>query len=273
MLKPWWAMWLFCALASASCAPRALVKLPSGPGTPSGTDIAAVQVDALRACNAVTSMTIEVAVSGSVGGQRVRGRLLAGFQPPAARLEAVAPFGAPLFILAERGGDATLLLPRDERVLEHGRPEQVLAAIAGVALGPSDLFRTLTACHIPDALGSPMAIGDAWRTAAGGGGAKVYFHRQPPAAWRTVAVFFAGEGLRSSWRAEYADFQNGLPRTIRLVSAEPTRFDLRLELSQVETNMPLGPDVFRVEIPSSYRRMSIDDLRTRGPLAGRSDDR
>src|SRR5215472_15789178 len=117
MLKPWWAVWLCCALASATCAPRALVKLPSEPGTPSGTDIAAVQVDALRACNAVTSMTIEVGVSGSVGGQKLRGRLLAGFQPPAARLEAVAPFGAPLFILAERGSDATLLLPRDERVL------------------------------------------------------------------------------------------------------------------------------------------------------------
>lgn len=273
MLKPWCAVWLFCALASVSCAPGVLVKLPSEPGTPGATDIASVQIDALRACTAVRSMTLEVGVSGSVGGQKLRGRLLAGFQPPAARLEAAAPFGAPIFILAERGADATLLLPRDERVLEHGRPEQVLAAIAGVALGPSDLFRTLTACNIPGALGSPTAIGDAWRTAAGGAGAKVYFHREPPASWRTVAVFFAGEGLRSGWRAEYGDFQSGLPRTIRLVSADPRRFDLRLALSQVETNMPLGPDVFSVQIPASYRRITIDDLRTKGPLAGSSDDR
>ena len=51
----------------------------------------------------------------------------------------MAPFGQPLFIFVATGDDATLLLPRDERVLEHGRPDAVLEAVAGVPLGAADL--------------------------------------------------------------------------------------------------------------------------------------
>src|SRR3954470_6781446 len=104
------------------------MKLPSGPGTPA-TDLDAALADATRACTAVQSLSAEIAVSGSVGGQRVRARLAGGFAPPSVRLEAVAPFGAPLFIFVANGPDATLLLPRDGRVVEHGKPEELLAAI------------------------------------------------------------------------------------------------------------------------------------------------
>ena len=89
----------------------------------------------------------EIAVSGSAGGRRVRGRLLAGVAAPAsARLEAMAPFGPPLFIFVANNDDATLLLPRDDRVLEHGRPDAVLEAVAGVPLDAADLHATLTGC-------------------------------------------------------------------------------------------------------------------------------
>jgi hypothetical protein len=43
---------------------------------------------------------------------------VSGFERPGSlRLEGVAPFGSPAFILAARAGRATLLLPRDNRVL------------------------------------------------------------------------------------------------------------------------------------------------------------
>ena len=80
-------------------------------------------------CIEVNTLTAEIAASGSVGGRRVRARLSAGItrpaaqgaaMPPGARLEAVAPFGPPLFIFVATGNDATLLLPRDNQVLEHG---------------------------------------------------------------------------------------------------------------------------------------------------------
>src|SRR5262245_55325481 len=95
------------------------MKLPTGPGTPA-PDAAALFDQAAAACRRVNTITAEIAVTGSVRGRRLRGRLLAGLAPPAsARLEAPAPFGEPLFIFAARDEEATLLLPRDNRVLRR----------------------------------------------------------------------------------------------------------------------------------------------------------
>ena len=67
------------------------------------------------------------------GARRLRARLNAGLiAPAAAYLEAPAPFGAPLFVFSADADDATLLLPRDQRVLEHGRSSEVFEAITGV---------------------------------------------------------------------------------------------------------------------------------------------
>ena len=243
------------------------MKLPAGPGTPA-PDFAAAQGQATEACRRMQSLTAEIAVKGSVGGQRVRGRLIGGFTPTATRLEAPAPFGAPLFIFVASGTDATLLLPRDGRVVEHGRPANLLEAVAGVPLTPSEMLSTLTGCHAPDRLDSPQAFGDLWRTASGGGGAKMYLHRDSPSApWRIVSVFLPGAGQQSSWRADYDQFVSALPRVIRLVSAQPGRFDLELSLSQVETNVELKPEVFRVDIPADAERITTEELKRAGPFA------
>ena len=58
--------------------------------------------------------------------ETLRGRVLAGIAAPGRlRLEAVAPFGPPVFILAASGTSATLLLPRDNRVLT-GEPASAI---------------------------------------------------------------------------------------------------------------------------------------------------
>jgi hypothetical protein len=257
--------------AAPACGPR-LMKLPSGPGTVAA-DIDAVLQEATAACRGIRSLTAEIGVTGSVGGQRVRARLAGGFAPPSVRLEAAAPFGAPLFIFVASDGDATLLLPRDGRVVEHGQPADLLAAIAGVPLGPSDLARTLTGCAYPDQLGSPLAIGDTLRTSAGDGGAKVYLHRDGPGApWRIVSALYPGEGPQWSWRADYDDFHDGVPRVIRLVSADRKRFNLELALSQLETNVELKPEVFRVDIPRDAQRITTEELRRSGPLGAAKTD-
>ena len=71
-----------------------------------------------------------------------------------------------------------------------------------------------------------------------------------------------------AWRAEYRDFQNDLPRSIRIAGVGPfgqakdAVFDLRLVLSQVETNVELEADVFRQEIPPSATPITLDELRS-----------
>jgi hypothetical protein len=248
------------------------MKLPSGLGVPA-PDAADLLAQATSACRGIRTFTAEIAVSGSVGANKTRGRLSAGLAAPAsARLEAVAPFGEPFFIFAATANDATLLLPRDERVLEHGPPDAVLEAIAGVPLGAAELRATLTACTTGAADPThARQLGDMWRTVPVGPDRDVmYLHRDSTSTpWRLVASVRHAAGPQRGWRAEYHDFQNDLPRAVRLTSesAGASGFDLQLVLSQVETNVPLGPDVFRVRIPASAEPITLEELKQVGPLA------
>lgn len=249
------------ALAAASCGAR-LMKLPAGPGAPAADALEAL-TQATAVCRAIRTLTAEVGVSGKVSGERFRARLSVGVAAPAsARLEAVAPFGPPIFILVATDDDATLLLPRDERVLQHGRSAEVLDAAAGVPLGAADLHAVLTGCAPPVSLPDGRALGADWRLITGAAGDALYLRRagagQP---WQLAAV------IRRAWRVEYRDPLNGLPRTMRITSAvgADASFDLTLALSQVETNVPLGPDVFRIDIPRAAQPITLDELRHARP--------
>src|SRR4029450_6063316 len=127
-------------------------------------DSSAIVQEAFGHCGAVRSLTLEIGFSGKVGTTRLRGRLHAGFRAPdAIRLEAVAPFGAPFFILAGSDDKATLLLPRDERVLSGAKPGSVIDALTGLDVSPGDLRAWLVGCAAPAAeVKGARAFGDAW---------------------------------------------------------------------------------------------------------------
>lgn len=250
---------LVAALVTTSCAVP-MMKLPTGPATPAA-DAADAFAQATDACRGVLTFSAEVGLSGRVGGRRARGRLLAGVAAPASvYLDAPAPFGASVFIFAAVGDQATLLLPRDRRVLERGDPAEVLEAVAGVALTPAEVRETLTGCASQAADAAANAFGENWRVIPGA--SSVYLRRDRPAdPWRVVAAVHPG------WRAEYRDFSEGMPRTIRLIGDGPSRFDLRLSLSQVEVNVPLEESVFRPAVPQGYAPVTLDEVRDAGPLA------
>lgn len=255
---------LAAALLAASCG-TPLIKLPSGTGVPAADASQAIE-QATAVCSRISTISAEVGVSGSVGGHRLRGRLLAGLAAPAsAYIEAPAPFGSPVFVFGAQDGDATLLLPRDRRVLEGGKPADILEAIAGVPLDPIDLRRTMTGCagEASGGAAAARAVGDDWRVIPGE--RELYVRRARPAdPWRLVAVVRTGPG---GWRADYRNFVNDMPRSIRLTSLEAQRFDLRLELSQVEINVPIEASTFRVAVPPGTQPISLDELRAGGPLA------
>jgi len=54
-----------------------------------------------------------------------------------------------------------------------------------------------------------------------------------------------------------------LPRAIHFAGGQ--RFDLSLALSQVSLNEPLGPEVFRVQIPPSAAPITLEELRHARP--------
>jgi hypothetical protein len=250
------------------------MKLPTGSGLPASDGTDALR-DAMKACQAVSTITAEIAASGSVGGHRLRVRLLAGLAAPASvRLEAIAPFGQPAFIFVARDNDATLLLPRDRRVLEHGQPAAVLEAVAGVPLDAADLRVALTGCAVAPRATDAKQLGADWRIVPDGAG-DVYLHREARTApWHIVAAVHQGPGA-TRWRSEYGAFQrggvtDGLPAIVRLTSVNNQQFDLRLTLSQVELNRPLDADVFRIQTPQGTDPIALDELKRSGPLSNPS---
>ena len=130
-----------------SCATR----IPPRPvGTPTADPTAGdAFVTATAACKGFRSIEGELSLSGRAGGERVRGRILTGLEGGGAvRLEAVAPFGAPFFVLAGRNERATLVLPREHRVLKDTGVAEVLERLTGLTLGADDLRLILSGCLV-----------------------------------------------------------------------------------------------------------------------------
>jgi len=215
------------------------------------------------ACTGVRTLTAEIGMSGRAGRQRLRGRVVAGFARPASmRLEGVAPLGATAFILVARGENATLLLPRDEpRVLRGPKPEDILGALTGVALGPADLQAILTGCVVP----APQAMearrhANGWASIDLAGGARLYL--EPARGGWTLRA-----ATRAGWQIEYPAWSADFPQSVRLQSSQPdVNVDLTAALSQIETNKDLEDAAFTVNVPPGADPIMLDELRDSGPL-------
>ena len=138
-------------------------------------------------------------------------RAPARWAPPRRRrraLEVVAPFGPPVFIFAATDDDATLLLPRDVRVLEHGRPDDVLDAVAGVPLNAERICATtLTGCAPEELRHRRRAqFGADWRVVdAKAPGATFYLHREAGGPWQPGGAGAARRAGGRRWRPIYRD--------------------------------------------------------------------
>ena len=251
-----------CAVLSAACGARR-VQLPSDPGSPL-PNYSDIYTDVTAACRGVRTLTAELGLRGRAGGRRLSGRLHAGFERPSSmRLEAVAPFGPPGFILATRGDQAVLLLPRDERVVRGQSADAILGALTGVTLAPVDLQAILTGCVDPGAkpVGGRLHA-NGWASIDLEGGATLYLRRM--GSWQVRAA------RRSGWEVEYPAWQGSFPQVIRLRSvSEPANVDMTATLSQVEVNVDVDQAAFTVDVPASAAPLSVEELREAGPLGER----
>jgi hypothetical protein len=179
------------------------------------------------------------------------------------RLEAVAPFGPPVFILATRGKEVVLLLPRDERVVREESAEAILGALTGVTLAPADLQAILTGCIVPDAKATAGRMhANGWASIDLEGGATMYVQRM--GTWRVRAA------RRAGWDIDYTAWQGAFPQAIRLQSqSAPASVDMTATLSQIEVNLDVNPAAFTVEVPPDASPLSLEELRAAGPLGER----
>ena len=255
------------ALLLSSCAPKSLT-LPSGASTPLADH--SLLVEAIDHCDQVTTVTAEIGLSGKAGSQRLRGTLHTGFAPPESlRLEAVAPFGGPFFLLAGTGSRATLLLPREDRVLRDASASEILGALAGLDQSPSDLRAWIAGC--PEATGQVRNLrsyGADWAAADSESGRTLWIHRVPVSraaarSWRLVALIAGPLTVEFS---EHAGTQPGRLRIRRPESASVPPLDVRLALRQVERGVDLAEAAFAIDVPAGAVPITIEELRQSGPL-------
>lgn len=240
----------------SACGKPTRPALPSGAGMPFPAFDTAYQ-QAVADCSGTRTITAELALSGRAGATKLRGRINAGFESPDAMLlEGLAPFGKPAFLLAARSGQATLLLPRDERVLRSAAPAAIVEALAGVALTPAELRSAVAGCGLGVASpGAGRSYGDDWAAVDSGAGA-VYLHRIS-GRWRVAAV------VRDTLTLQYADFSDGRASTLFVKTSVA---DLALRLSQIEINVTLDPKVFDIAVPGNAVPLTLEELRRAGPL-------
>jgi hypothetical protein len=265
--RPWprgFSAGVLLLILSSACAPRTFT--PPAPGGAPAPEGAAQFKQAVAACAGITAVAAEAGLSGRVAGARARGRLHLGFSRDGGlRIEGIAPFGAPVFILAGTADKATLLLPRDQRVVSDMPARELVAALAGLALEPRELLEMVTGClGSRDALEEKSALRAGrtltWvRTAAG---VEAWIDTAP-AAPLVVAV------RRGPLLVDYPQRASGTPQTIHVVqqdAGQPRATDLTLRLSDVELNASLPAAAFTVDVPAGAQPMTLDELRRSGPL-------
>jgi hypothetical protein len=246
-------------MAGVACASRALsrITLPTGSGVPSA-DYATTFAAATASCRDIRSLTADVALSGSAGRQKLGGHVLAGFAADALRLEGVAPFGGPVFILAAERGRGTLLLTRDKRVVQAADPADILEALVGVKLSPGDLLGVLTGCvkAAPEPVAGRMYGAD-WLAVDLRGGATAYLQRKIP-EWPVVA------GVIEGLQVDYGNRLRGLPEQVRIRNADARqeqRVDVQLRLQSFEVNPDIDPAAFSVVVPPGTSPITVQELR------------
>lgn len=251
------------AIAGGSaCAPKRFA-VPSDTGLPVADAAGAWQAVA-GPCLGVQTLTAELALSGRAAGTRLRGRVQAGFSAGSLRLEGVAPFGQPVFILAAVPGRATLLLPRDERVVRAADAAEILEALVGVRLQADALRAVLAGCAMTSAPAGATAHGDITRFAFDDGA--VFVERRG-----TVSRIVAAQ--TQSFLIEYPDAfaPTTWPARVRISQDRPggQGVDLTMAVSQIETNTTLPAEAFTVDVPASTMPMTLAQLRSSGPLGER----
>lgn len=255
-------------LAVGACGAPRTPALPSGAGTPFPGYQAAYD-EAVQECRSATSLIAELGLSGRAGGNRLRGRITAGFAAPSSiRLEGVV-LGRPVFILVSHAGDATLLLLREDRIVRDAPPEAIVEALAGVALEPAELRAAVAGCGFGASTPSNgRMLGNDWALVDTVGA--VTYLRRVDRRWRV------GGASRGAVRLVYADFAGGRPSTIHVRSGVATDADdaapiadIRLSVSQLEINTPIDAKAFEVQVPRDAVPLSIEELRRAGPLGDR----
>jgi outer membrane lipoprotein-sorting protein len=253
---------LICVAPWLSACAAAIPKRPEGTAVNDAAAIGAFE-RATRFCRGLKTLSTEIRLSGRAGGERLRGTLHAGFAAPGAlRFEAVAPFGPPVFVLAGRDNRATLLFPRDNRVLPDVALADVLDRLTALALSADDVRLVLSGCLSDGVMPTNgRSWNGGWNAVSLGNDITAYLQQRNGEPVIVAADY-------GPWLVDYSDHLNGWPRTVRIRSKEQGRVDAIARLDQLETNTEIDDRAFTVDIPPGAERITLNELRAIAPLRG-----
>jgi hypothetical protein len=248
--------------AAVACAPAPRITFPTGAPTPSPEAVATWQA-ATAACRAAATYSAEIVINGRLAGEKLRSvRLHSGFtRDGRIRLEAVAPIGGPVFVLAGRAEKATLTLPREHRVL-LAPVADIVNALIGLQFAPADWIDVLSGC---------VGVADPARASGGHAGADIVVShgansrtllRKVGADWRVIA------GERAEALIEYRSYLGTWPSLARITSTPSAAVPLsiNLEITQIFANSVLSDKTFTLDVPPGFAPMTLAELRAIGPL-------
>jgi hypothetical protein len=245
------------AVVTIACASR--FTPPVGPGVPiATTEAQQLWTPLADGCAGVRAYNADIRPSGRVAGSGIRGvRLLVAVDRAGhVGVEAETP-GPPLFTLRGNADQATLWLPRENRVIRD-RPEAILGALVGLELTPARLLAVLVGCVSSSRdVTQAVRIGDVIRVTMADA---VIYLAQRDGRWLPRAATF-GDLI-----AEYRDRDVAPPTRIVLRSAEghTPAVDLTLVIGDRVVNRELPPTAFMVNVPATAVPAAVEDLRPLG---------
>jgi hypothetical protein len=224
---------------------------------------------ATRRCRAVQRLTAEIGISGKTGDERVRGRLLLGVEDGARlRIEALAPFGQPVFILVADGPAATLWLPRERQYIADEDPAALLEALAGIRLDVADLQAVLSGCVVAGGrVDGGWALPGGWSSVGLESGRATAYLREGNGAQLVAARIHGARSGDADILLGYGTRVDGLPTRIYLQRDADFPLRLNLSLSEVEVDGVVDDGAFRLRLPPDARPVTLDHVRSVTPLS------
>lgn len=249
------------ALVASGCAARVFTP-PVGPASPL-PEAPAVWTQLTASCRDAQRYVAELRVQGWVGtrDQRISRTLHGAVTRNDDVFLELLIVGTTVFQMAGQQGEATILLPRDERVL-RAPTRDIVEALTGLQWGGRELLDVLTGCvAAPVGEVTGERIGTSARITLAPD-THVWLHERG-GEWELKAAKIA------DWLVEYPVFEGRWPRDVRVTSTGATPLDLRFTVSQVNVNIDLPPTTFALNVPERFVPMTIEELRSLGPLRER----
>ncbi len=207
-------------------------------------------------------MQAQLRLSGHVGSQRIPGLIVGVIATRANEIGLEARVsGSALFVLGGRGGEATLVLPQERRVVVSSA-SAILDALVGVAWEPSRLMAVLAGCVAQDApVQGAREYNDGTLAVDLADGDLAYLSRSGDQ--RVVQAGRSG-GLRVAYRRGAGPW----PTEVRIASDPGQTPDvvLVLRVDALVPNPSLDARAFTVAVPAGSEAMSVQQLRDGGPL-------